>query len=461
MAQQIKGKQIAAQTVTISGTTGNVSAIGNLDMTQYQVLVANYPTVGTALANKAYVDAIAQGVSPHAPVRVVATGQTSLSGLTTIDGASLSANDSVLLAGQTDKRENGLWLAKTPGGWLRRPDADGDPDNEVELGDFVFVESGLTNANSGWVLGKTDSPDMPIQPGVETQEWYKMAAPGSYTTDGEGIVLEGATFKLALEGATLFKSGSGLKLADGLSTAITGNTYNLSVETSRATSADASLTTKISTEISDRTSGDASLTTKLSTEISDRTSGDASLTTKVSTEISDRTSADISLSSAVGGGVSTETSLRESADASLTTKLSTEISDRTSGDASLTTKLSTTVSERASGDASLTTKLSTEISDRASADSSISTAVAAVDDITSNMISGQLVSYNGTTLTGTTNLFPSLSSSISTEISDRTSADASLTTAISTKHAPAVHCVSIRLMVFCTIWRASRKHLLE
>ena len=65
MAQQIKGKQIAAQTVTISGTTGNVSAIGNLDMTQYQVLVANYPTVGTALANKAYVDSTINNINAH------------------------------------------------------------------------------------------------------------------------------------------------------------------------------------------------------------------------------------------------------------------------------------------------------------------------------------------------------------------------------------------------------------
>ena len=115
-------------------------------------------------------DAVAQGVSPHAPVRVVSTSNITLSGVSTvIDDATLVEGDSVLVAGQTDKRENGLWTVHTPGGWSRRADADGDPDNEVELGDFVFVSSGTTNGSSGWVLGKTDSSDMPIIPGVETQ----------------------------------------------------------------------------------------------------------------------------------------------------------------------------------------------------------------------------------------------------------------------------------------------------
>ena len=465
MAQQIKGKQIAKQTITINSDEGNVIVSGVLDTNGHQVIQTSLPTASTHLANKAYVDAMAQGVSPHAPVRVVSTTNLTLSGVTTVDEILLAEGNSILVAGQTDKKENGLWTVHTPGGWSRREDANGDPENEVQLGDFTFVLSGTTNANSGWVLGKTDSPDMPIIPGVETQEWFIMAAPGSYQTDEEGLHLAGNVFSLDLDGTTLTKGEGGLKLSDTLSTVISNNTVN------------------ISTEITNRTTDDQSLSTAVSTEISDRTVADASLTTSLSTEISQRTSADISLTTAVGGGVSSLSTVVSTADASLSTSISGEVSSRTSGDLSLSTQISqmsgatldlstimvegqvlgilggnltgvsytsivTSLSTVVStADASLTTSLSTEILQRTSADtslttgvSSLSTAVRTADTSLTTSLSteiSQRTSADTSLTTGVSSLSTvvstadaSLTTSLSTEISQRTSADASLTTAI-------------------------------
>jgi len=407
---------------------------GSIDMTNNFIVVSGSPTSDYHVANKAYVDAMAQGVSPHAPVRVVSISNiASISGLLTIDGVTLINGDSVLLAGQTDKRENGIFTA-TGTTWSRRTDADGDPDNEIELGDFVFVESGSTNASSGWVLGKTDSSDMPITPDVDTEEWYKMAAPGSYTTDGEGLDLNGNIFSLELSGNTLEKSSFGLRLADALSQTISSNTTSISTEVSDRVVADNSLSTVISTEVSNRTSGDTSLTTALSTEGSLRTSGDTSLTLALSSEASTRTSVDNSISIALSTEISdravadnslstvisTEASLRTSGDTSLTSALSTEASLRTSTDTSLTTRVSTEESDRVVADNSLSTSISTEVSDRASGDTSLSTALSTEASLRESGDTSLSIAVNS-----------NVSSSISTEASTRESADTSLTTRIS------------------------------
>jgi len=391
MSQLLKGKQIAAQTVTLSGNTGNVIVSGLLDTNGNQVFVSATPTLSQHLANKAYVDAVAKGISPHAPVKVILTGNTTLSGTMTIDGYALSEGEGVLVNGQTDKKANGIYVV-SGGTWSRRTDADGQPTNEIGLGDFVFVETGLTNSSTGWVLGYTDSPSgSTIDPTTYKQEWFKMASAGSYSASNQGIGLTGTTFGLDLDGTTLSKSASGLKVSDTLSQAISNNTIN------------------ISTEVSDRISANTSLTTRISNEESNRTSGDTSLSIAISTELS----------------------LRISGDTSLSTSISSEASTRLSTDNSLSTLLSTEGSLRTSGDTSLSTALSTETSLRVSGITSLSTIVNTVDDLTVNVISGQLIYYTGSVLSGTTNLFPSLSTSLSTEGSLRTSGDTSLSIAIS------------------------------
>ena len=73
MAQLIKGKQLAAQTVTINSTTGNVIAEGDLDMNANQVIISEAPTLDTHAANKAYVDSVAAGLDPKESVRMAST----------------------------------------------------------------------------------------------------------------------------------------------------------------------------------------------------------------------------------------------------------------------------------------------------------------------------------------------------------------------------------------------------
>lgn len=99
-------------------------------------------------ATKDYVDtAISTGLVAKTPALVVSTTNVTLSGLQTIDSVTLVANDRVLLVGQTNPIENGLWLAQA-GAWTRPTDfAAGSTVGQA----YVLVTSGTVNAGSSWL----------------------------------------------------------------------------------------------------------------------------------------------------------------------------------------------------------------------------------------------------------------------------------------------------------------------
>ena len=82
-------------------------------------------------------------------VRVATNSQTTLSGLQTIDGISLSEGDRALVKGQTNKAENGIYLAKN-GVWSRSDDT--SESSQVVSGMYLFVDEGIQNIGSGWML---------------------------------------------------------------------------------------------------------------------------------------------------------------------------------------------------------------------------------------------------------------------------------------------------------------------
>ena len=77
-----------------------------------------------------------------APVRVATTANITLSGLQTIDGVALAANDRVLVKDQTTGAHNGIYVAST-GLWQRAKDWNGSGD--VVTGTMVLVTDGSTN----------------------------------------------------------------------------------------------------------------------------------------------------------------------------------------------------------------------------------------------------------------------------------------------------------------------------
>jgi hypothetical protein len=121
-----------------------------------KITINDTPINNTDGANKAYVDAVAQGLKVKNSVRVIGLSNSALSGLLTIDGVTLLANDRVLLTGQTTTTQDGIYLANA-GAWTRALD--------FKIGDnvasaFMFVEEGTINADTGWTCTNNQTNDV-------------------------------------------------------------------------------------------------------------------------------------------------------------------------------------------------------------------------------------------------------------------------------------------------------------
>jgi hypothetical protein len=109
-------------------------------------------------------DGLSTSVAVKAPCRTVATSNITLSGLQTIGGVTVVADDRVLVVGQTTASENGIYLASS-GAWSRATDADGNRD--LVRGTLVLV-TGLENG-----IGYELTTANPITIGTTSQTWER------------------------------------------------------------------------------------------------------------------------------------------------------------------------------------------------------------------------------------------------------------------------------------------------
>ena len=131
-------------------------------------------------------------------VKAATTGSITLSGLQTVDGVALVANDRVLVKSQTAARENGIYLVKSTA-WTRSVAADGSTEIDSAI---VAVDQGTINGGyyftnvfkSTDVVGTTDMP------------WYR-------------AVHENGTWAIGISG----NAATATKLATARSIALSGD----------------------------------------------------------------------------------------------------------------------------------------------------------------------------------------------------------------------------------------------
>lgn len=109
----------------------------------------NDQDTSTLNSANAYTNLIKARLETKDPVRAATTTNITLSGLQTIDGVSLAANDRVLVKNQTTASQNGIYTAVS-GTWIRVYDASDDA--SVSCGLTTYVEEGTTQAGSVWTL---------------------------------------------------------------------------------------------------------------------------------------------------------------------------------------------------------------------------------------------------------------------------------------------------------------------
>ena len=179
---------LVVDSITINGATLSTSA-GNTDivMSPHGTGTVTVPSgyedragfTTNSLANKAYVDQVAQGLDTKPSVRAATTADLSATysngssgvgatltagsnGAIVIDGVSLSVDDRVLVKDQSTASQNGIYRVSTQGDGstafvLTRATPEDQP-TELTGGSFVFVEEGTANANNGYVFTHTGQP---------------------------------------------------------------------------------------------------------------------------------------------------------------------------------------------------------------------------------------------------------------------------------------------------------------
>ena len=102
----------------VTPSTGNFTNISTITGS-----VTTTPSANIDIANKFYVDTVAQGLGPKAACQVATTVNITLSGLQTIDTYTTLAGDRVLVKNQTTTSQNGIYIASTTA-WNRAVDMD-------------------------------------------------------------------------------------------------------------------------------------------------------------------------------------------------------------------------------------------------------------------------------------------------------------------------------------------------
>ena len=194
----IPNSALTNSSITLGTTT---IALGGNSLTPAgltSVTVTQDPTTALQLATKQYVDSVAQGLNTKAPVLCATTTNITLSGEQTIDGVTTSASR-VLVKNQSTASQNGIYLSGS-GAWTRTTDE--NTWNQL-ISAYVFVETGSTQADTGWVC--TVDPGGTL--GVTAVTWVQFSGAGTYTA-GTGLTLTGTQFSITNTAVTAGSYGS-------------------------------------------------------------------------------------------------------------------------------------------------------------------------------------------------------------------------------------------------------------
>jgi hypothetical protein len=235
LTTSISTAAVVAPAGTLSGSTlasgvtaSSLTSLGTItNLTATAGTIATTPSAATDIANKLYVDTVAQGLDAKASCLAATTANITLSGAQTIDGVSVVAGNRVLVKDQTAPEDNGIYLCAA-GAWTRSTDA-ATFDSLVSA--FTFIEQGSVNADAGFVC----TADAGGTIGTTAIPFSQFSGAGTFTA-GTGLTLTGTVFSFTSPVAVA-NGGTGLtSLGTGVATFLgTPSSANLAAAVSDET----------------------------------------------------------------------------------------------------------------------------------------------------------------------------------------------------------------------------------
>ena len=181
-----------------------------------------------SVANKAYVDQVAQGLDTkpsckaattadlvatynNGTLGVGATLTADFNGAISVDDIALSVNDRLLVKDQTDATENGIYKVDQVGTGstpfvLTRATPEDQP-SELSGGSFVFVEEGTIGSNNGYTFTHTGQPTF----GTTDLDVSQFSGAGQITA-GAGLVKDGNTIDTNPDNSSIEVSGDQIRV---------------------------------------------------------------------------------------------------------------------------------------------------------------------------------------------------------------------------------------------------------
>ena len=200
----------------------------------------------TSLANKAYVDQVAQGLYTNPSCKLATTGNLTATysngtagvGATltnsgsqaalVIDSTAANLNDRILVKDQTTASENGIYVVTNIGSnstnWVLTRATPEDQPSELTGGAFVFVEEGTANSDNGYVFTHTGAPTF----GTTALDVAQFSGAGQIVA-GQALTKNANTLDVAVDDSSIEVNTDALRVkALGITNAMLAGTIQTS-----------------------------------------------------------------------------------------------------------------------------------------------------------------------------------------------------------------------------------------